>query len=184
MKQFNCVALKLFLTLLLVTTTAFAYSQRWTFTKDVDPMTDKVNLWVAISPEVAPLESVAVPYKNIRAAVFVKYDGKKLSVGIVFNMYPPIPGGVTDDKADEGVYFETRIRWDSKEPERVKLFYPVLVKYVLFDDKITNDIINKLMTHSILTVEFDWLLWGVKHFKFPLDGSSEATKQVLNNVKK
>ena len=82
------------------------------------------------------------------------------------------------------MYFETRIRWDSKEPERVKLFYPVLVKYVLFDDKITNDIINKLMTHSILTVEFDWLLWGVKHFKFPLDGSSEATKQVLNNVKK
>ncbi|MFN4224566.1 MAG: hypothetical protein ACK4E1_07190 [Fervidobacterium nodosum] len=156
---------------------------KWYFDKDVDVMTDKVNFWYAASPMVKPLESVAIPYKNIAAAVFVRYDNKQLVAGIAFNMYPPLFGGSTNDKSDDGVYFVTKIRWDNKQPEEVKFFMPLLSKYILFDSKVTKDVINKLMTHNTLIVEFDWLLWGVKHFKFPLDGAKEVISELLKQVK-
>ncbi|MGQ9856092.1 MAG: hypothetical protein ACUVQF_05095 [Fervidobacterium sp.] len=174
-----------FFMFLVITGVVFPYYTRWLFGTEVDVMTDKIKFWYAISPETAPLEKVAFPYENIRAAVFVKYDGNQLTSGIVFNLYPPIPGGVVSrEESDEGIPFETRIRWDNQEPVKVKFFQPVLSKMILFDRKITIEIVNKLMKHNTLIVELDWLLWGVKHFKFSLDGSKDAISQVLRKIKK
>ena len=143
----------------------------WKTSISVDEMTGKKSAY-AYSPEVGPTKQMNWPYQDVKASLVVGYDGKDEWVYIGFTEVPNLN--------TTGSGFGTRVKWD-ETIENETLVQKPGERFIHFHgDRFA---IPKIENCNSVLVELPWYGNGKVYFKFPLNGSSAALKQIRNMVK-
>jgi len=132
---------------------------------------------VAISPLIAPTDSMGSPYSDIEAALGVGYDGKYEWVCISFVQPPNLSGTELGDQNEYDI-ISTRIKWDDvvETTELIYLWGSNLLCFIEVSEKVISKIINS----DTMILELDWHSEGRIYFQFPLEGADEAINEIHN----
>ncbi|GEM_PF-758114 len=132
---------------------------------------------VAISPLIAPTDSMGSPYSDIEAALGVGYDGKYEWVCISFIQPPKLSGTELGDENEYDI-ISTRIKWDDvvETTELIYLWGSNLLCFI----EVSEEVISKIINSDTMLLELNWYGEGKVYFQFPLVGAAEAINEIHN----
>lgn len=144
----------------------------WKVSSKNDIMTGELSAF-AISDWVPSVEPMGLPYNDVEAVLGVGCSGYKTWAYIRFTESP----NILNDKTKDGYNLvPARLRWGS----RIK-------KMVLFQEwggyslgfRDDDEVIDTIKRSPDMLLELKWYGEGATHFKFSLEGASEAIESAL-----
>ncbi|HDL01917.1 MAG TPA: zinc ribbon domain-containing protein [candidate division Zixibacteria bacterium] len=145
----------------------------WTHSKSKDKMTGKESAY-ASSPIIEPTKKMDFPYSDTTAWLGVGCNGKSEWAYVGFSKAP----NLTDTDTEDGYnLIRTRIKWDEKI-ENITLRQDWGASFIHFQDD--ESIISNIANSNSVMLELKWYGEQKTHFKFPLNGSSAALKNIRN----
>lgn len=127
----------------------------------------------ATSQSVSSTERMSFPYSEVRAWLGVGCSSKKMWAYIGFNQSP----NISHSEPHNGYrLIDTKVKWDNNI-EYAELSQESGGKYLRFSESLP--IIKNIEKSNTLLVEVNWFGNGKTYFKFPLKGSANAIKRMV-----
>ena len=143
----------------------------WSTSLSKDEMTDEKSAY-ATSPAVAPTERMRFPYSDTKAWMGVGCDSKNEWSYFGFSSAP----NLNHTSIEDGYHrIQTRIKWDSKV-ENVTLIQEWGAAFIHFRNN--QSAIENITKSTSLLLELNWHGNGKTYFRFSLEGSSAALKNI------
>ncbi len=150
---------------------------QWTTTQSEDEMSGEKRSF-AFSERITSTTPMGFPYSGTTARLAVGCDNNSEWAYIIFSETPNL---LNVDIEDGRNRIRTRMRWD-QEIENVTLIQRWGANSLHFINP--QPVINKLITSNEVLLELDWYGENKTYFRFSLDGSSNAIKNIRNECAK
>ena len=158
--------------ILLISASVFSYGGDAWYTKpSIDEMTGKKS-WYAYSPKASPIRALDYPYGKVYSQAIVGCSNGSYWSYLFFSEAPNL---TVDEDGDGYSVSKNRIKWD-QELDILKFKQNWGEKYLHIQKN--SKFIRSLREHNELYVELNWYNNPGTIFKYSLEGSSVAIKEL------